>query len=605
MQKEREVEMLREQLLKQDQRIQELGDRPRKRARVGDAPEAEEFNTIGQYDIMSAPLELFLSASLELFLSASLELFLSASLELFLSALLELSAQVSHAEAHAMELFLPAPLELFLSGNKYVLVVSDIFSKYVNLYAIPRQDAATVADKLFRDFIGQHGVPDQLHSDQGPQYESHLISELCTRLGIRKSRTSPCHPQGDGQVERFNRTMKDILAKCLAGRENDWDRILPHVALAYNTSLHTTTKRSPFYLVHGREARLPVDVACQLPATTAHLADLTTAITSVRDAIAQSYQTQDQQQAPRVNYHQYRVGDRVWLHHPPSALYKLRLPWTGPFTVIASLPPGEPAPILYRIQPDTGCQRQQVVHHNRLKPYITPTLRLLPAPPATAPDNRRRLPDAGHLGFAGFMHQHHLRPPDLPAAQPDPPAPVPVQLPASEPGRPYSIKKKATDSVNMKESAVEERKMIREEMGRVWRHFLEEHDCTEEAATAAVKTHIYWAKENCGGEAITIKAAMDNVINHYKIDLKDEGSDGHFMAMVRKLRASFLEFHDATESIPADMLPSKDTDWHPTAVRIIKKMVEWAENRALGNSNSNLQKVTLDSVYDSSLLSVC
>ncbi|XP_066285746.1 uncharacterized protein [Branchiostoma lanceolatum] len=133
--------------------------------------------------------------------------------------------------------------------------------------------------------------------------------------------------------------MKDILAKCLAGRENDWDRILPHVALAYNTSLHTTSKRSPFYLVHGREARLPVDVACQLPATTAHLADLTTAITSVRDAIAQSHQTQDQHQAPRVNHHQYRVGDRVWLHHPPSALYKLRLPWTGPFTVINTLPP--------------------------------------------------------------------------------------------------------------------------------------------------------------------------------------------------------------------------------------------------------------------------
>ncbi|XP_066268140.1 uncharacterized protein [Branchiostoma lanceolatum] len=183
---------------------------------------------------------------------------------------------------------------------------------------------------------------------------------------------------GDGQVERFNRTMKDILAKCLAGRENDWDRILPHVALAYNTSLHTTSKRSPFYLVHGREARLPVDVACQLPATTAHLADQTTAITSVRDAIAQSHQTQDQHQAPRVNYHQYRVGDRVWLHHPPSALYKLRLPWTGPFTVINTLPPGEPAPILYRIQHDTGRQRQQVVHHNRLKPYIAPTRRVLP-----------------------------------------------------------------------------------------------------------------------------------------------------------------------------------------------------------------------------------
>ncbi|CAH1242556.1 Hypp6836 [Branchiostoma lanceolatum] len=69
-------------------------------------------------------------------------------------------------------------MPLSTAGNRYVLVVSDIFSKYVNLYEIPRQDAATVADKLFRDFIGQHGVPDQLHSDQGPQYNSDLIAEL-------------------------------------------------------------------------------------------------------------------------------------------------------------------------------------------------------------------------------------------------------------------------------------------------------------------------------------------------------------------------------------------------------------------------------------------
>ncbi|KAI8503734.1 hypothetical protein Bbelb_187050 [Branchiostoma belcheri] len=102
-------------------------------------------------------------------------------------------------------------MPLSSTGNKYVLVATDVFSKYVNLYAIPKQDAATVAVKLFRDFIGQHGVPDQLHSDQGPQYESLLITELCSRLNIRKSRISPYDPQGDGQVERFNRTMKNIL----------------------------------------------------------------------------------------------------------------------------------------------------------------------------------------------------------------------------------------------------------------------------------------------------------------------------------------------------------------------------------------------------------
>ncbi|KAI8519844.1 hypothetical protein Bbelb_031010 [Branchiostoma belcheri] len=180
-------------------------------------------------------------------------------------------------------------MPLSSAGNKYVLVVSDVFTKYVNLYPIPKQDAATVADKLFRDFVGQHGVPDQIHSDQGSQFESQLVAELCARLQISKTRTSPYHPQGDGQVERFNRTMKNILAKALAGREHDWDLLLPHVALAYNTSVHSTTKFTPYFLVHGREARLPVDIACQLPATTAQLADLNAALTSVRQAIAQSH----------------------------------------------------------------------------------------------------------------------------------------------------------------------------------------------------------------------------------------------------------------------------------------------------------------------------
>ncbi|KAI8485080.1 hypothetical protein Bbelb_371860 [Branchiostoma belcheri] len=312
-------------------------------------------------------------------------------------------------------------MPLSSAGNKYVLVVSDVFTKYVNLYPIPKQDAATVADKLFRDFVGQHGVPDQIHSDQGSQFESQLVAELCARLQISKTRTSPYHPQGDGQVERFNRTMKNILAKALAGREHDWDLLLPHVALAYNTSVHSTTKFTPYFLVHGREARLPVDIACQLPATTTQLADLNAALTSVRQAIAQSHQTQDQYNTPHVRRHHYQVDDRVWLHHPPTAQHKLRLPWTGPFVITATLPADSPTPILYRIRPETGNQRLQVVHHNRLKPYIAPTRRRLPAPP-----------DAPRPGYADFIQQYHFDPPAPVLAQPAPvpvpaqPAPVPV-----------------------------------------------------------------------------------------------------------------------------------------------------------------------------------
>ncbi|CAH1229798.1 RTL1 [Branchiostoma lanceolatum] len=259
-------------------------------------------------------------------------------------------------------------------GNKYVLVVADVFTKYINLYAIKSQDASTVADKIFHDFVGQHGVPDQLHSDQGAQYQSRLIAELCKSLQIAKSRTTPYHPQGDGQVERFNRTLKDTLAKCLADHEGDWDKLLPHVALAYNTSVNTTTGFTPFYLVHGREARLPVDVNCHLPSSTPHLQNLQTAFTTVREAIANAHKQQDRHNNSHIRHHTYKVGDYVWLHHPPAAAHKLSLPWTGPFAILETLPAESSVPVLYRIGPtkEGGDQRQQVIHHNRLKAYVSP-----------------------------------------------------------------------------------------------------------------------------------------------------------------------------------------------------------------------------------------
>lgn len=92
-------------------------------------------------------------------------------------------------------------------GNRYALVVHDYFSKYVNLYAILDQNSTTVAKCLFENFVCEHGIPEVLHTDQGRQFESELIQHLCQMVGIHKTRTGPYHPQCDGMVERFNRTL--------------------------------------------------------------------------------------------------------------------------------------------------------------------------------------------------------------------------------------------------------------------------------------------------------------------------------------------------------------------------------------------------------------
>lgn len=155
----------------------------------------------------------------------------------------------------------PTELPLTCRGNRYVLVVMDYFTKYLNLYALPDQRATAVARCLFEDGISHHGVPHSLHIDQGRQFDSDLVKKLSFWLGIHKTRTSPYHAMSDGMVERANRTIKDQLAKYLYTRGGEWDDHLRQVEFAYNTRVQSSTKHTPFFLTHGREARLPVSPA--------------------------------------------------------------------------------------------------------------------------------------------------------------------------------------------------------------------------------------------------------------------------------------------------------------------------------------------------------
>uniref|UniRef100_A0A8P4KLL6 Gypsy retrotransposon integrase-like protein 1 n=1 Tax=Dicentrarchus labrax TaxID=13489 RepID=A0A8P4KLL6_DICLA len=150
-------------------------------------------------------------------------------------------------------------LEPAQNGLENVLVLTDVFSKYT--VAIPTRDqrAATVARVLVSEWFYKFGVPARLHSDQGRNFESTLIQQLCDLYGIVKSRTTPYHPEGNGQCERFNRTLHNLLRTLPVSRKRDWHVCLPQVLYCYNTTPHQSTRESPFFLMFGQEPRLPID----------------------------------------------------------------------------------------------------------------------------------------------------------------------------------------------------------------------------------------------------------------------------------------------------------------------------------------------------------
>ena len=152
--------------------------------------------------------------------------------------------------------------DTFTSGNQYILVVANYFTCWAEAFPLPNQEADTVAAKLVDEVFLRFSVPEQLHSDQGRQFESQLIKEVCKLLKVEKTRTTPYHPQGDGLVERFNQTLLNMLAICAKDHPVEWEHHIQKVCMVYNSSVQSSTGYIPFYLMFGCQARLPVDIMC-------------------------------------------------------------------------------------------------------------------------------------------------------------------------------------------------------------------------------------------------------------------------------------------------------------------------------------------------------
>uniref|UniRef100_A0A1B0GHP0 RNA-directed DNA polymerase n=2 Tax=Lutzomyia longipalpis TaxID=7200 RepID=A0A1B0GHP0_LUTLO len=275
------------------------------------------------------------------------------------------------------------PFPITTRGNRYILVAMDYFSKWPEILPIPDQTAETVARALVEQVFSRYGVPQLIHSDQGRNFEADLFRQVMALMGSEKTRTTPLHPQSDGMVERFNRTLLNYLAKFVEEDQDRWDEFLPMAGLAYRTATHEATGESPATVLFGRNLTLPVDLlvgesptettdsGADSPST--YVAKLRQQLWKIhwraREQLQHSAEDAKRRYDLRRNVREFVVDDLVWLHAPRRRIGrcpKLERPWSGPWQVCKKI-----SNLIYRIKWPGSRRRSQVVHVDRLAPFRT------------------------------------------------------------------------------------------------------------------------------------------------------------------------------------------------------------------------------------------
>ena len=267
------------------------------------------------------------------------------------------------------------PLPQSDQGNIYVLVICDYFTKYVEAFALPDQQAETVAMAFLEGWVTRLGVPRELHTDRGSNFESEVFTTMCRVLGIQKTRTTARNPKSDGLVERQNKTLEKLLAMVCAKHQFDWDEHIPYVLMAYRSSVHDSTQETPNLLCFGREISLPLDAATppcpgEVPLAVPNFvlsvqARMREAHEVARQALQKSAVRQKRGYMTRFHENDFQVKDVVWyffVENRRGKTPKFSPRWTGPFVIVQVI-----SDVLFKIQ--TGPKAlAKVVHHDHLKP---------------------------------------------------------------------------------------------------------------------------------------------------------------------------------------------------------------------------------------------
>jgi dUTPase len=273
---------------------------------------------------------------------------------------------------------LVGPMPRTEQGNAYIMTAEDVFTRWPIAVPIPDKTAEGIAAAVEKYIIAEHGVCQELLTDNALEFTGHVINDVARILGIKKVQTVPYNPNAN-PIERFHRTLGEMLRTTVKVQQTDWEDKLPAALLAYRTSVHNTTKMTPFYLTHGREARLPIDVIFPRPPQKAELR--TNYSVKLRENLDEAFAFVREQQNKVIKREAalyngtlegktLEEGDLVWYYTPrqeKGQVKKLHRGWIGPMKITKAI-----SEVTYLITPEGDWTDKRpiipcVVH--RLKRY--------------------------------------------------------------------------------------------------------------------------------------------------------------------------------------------------------------------------------------------
>ncbi|KAJ8341888.1 hypothetical protein SKAU_G00341790 [Synaphobranchus kaupii] len=241
------------------------------------------------------------------------------------------------------------PLPKSSRGHRYILVILDYATRYPEAIPLRTATGKTVAKELFM-LCSRVGIPEDILTDQGSCFMSNVMKALCQLMKVKQVRTSVYHPQTDGLVERFNKTLKQMMRKLIESDAKDWDQPLPYLLFSVREVPQASTGFSPFELLYGRRPRGLLDLAKEAweQQPTRH----TTVIEhvekmhrrmaqiwpTVREHMRQAQEAQARLYNRGAQVREFQPGDKV-LVLVPTQECKFLAKWHGPYEVVEKITP--------------------------------------------------------------------------------------------------------------------------------------------------------------------------------------------------------------------------------------------------------------------------